>query len=452
MTLARLSFILVSICLIIIIGCGSQSSSSTPSAKPFVDWAKSNAVVLKTTEPGSGFEDLNDFGDMVGSARVVALGESRHDAREQFRMKHRLIEYLVVEKGFTLFAMEEGMPYGETVNRYILGGEGKAEEILNGMGAWYIWDTDEILDLLNWLREYNTSVTDDKKVRFCGLDIVDPYPGLVEILDYLDIVDPRYFSDLRKRQIGMELFHASTWMEIIERYQSIPAEEVDVLKLNIAEMIEKFYEKREVYISESSSERYESVYRQALTVKQANDMFTTFVRSTFEAAGDIRERGMTGNILWHLDRYGNDSRMIVWAHNFHVLKGKFDLNIPNRPVLENLVPMGQYTSQELGDQLISVGFSFYEDSAEDRDLPVTESDMIDAALHDVGKEFFAIDLRRTPVTGDVSDWLSNKRKHRGEGGFVQLIPTESFDVLIFTRSLTRTTPSELARERFDSMR
>jgi erythromycin esterase len=41
-----------------------------------------------------------------GGVRVVGLGESTHGTAEFFRLKHRLVEYLVTAHGFRTFAME----------------------------------------------------------------------------------------------------------------------------------------------------------------------------------------------------------------------------------------------------------------------------------------------------------------------------------------------------------
>ena len=64
------------------------------------------ATPLAGVEAGKPYADLAAFGKAIGGARVVALGEATHGTREIFQMKHRLLEYLVKEKGFTVFAIE----------------------------------------------------------------------------------------------------------------------------------------------------------------------------------------------------------------------------------------------------------------------------------------------------------------------------------------------------------
>ena len=93
----------------------SPVSNSEKSKAAFVDWAKDNAVNIRTIEPGSGFEDFQSLRKAIGDARVVCLGETRHDIHEQFRLKHRIIEFLVEEMDFSVFAMEESLPYGDKI-------------------------------------------------------------------------------------------------------------------------------------------------------------------------------------------------------------------------------------------------------------------------------------------------------------------------------------------------
>ena len=67
---------------------------------------------------------------MIGDARVVALGEATHGTREFFLMKHRVLEFLVKELDFNLFAIEATWPEANRVNEYVHTGEGDPAELL----------------------------------------------------------------------------------------------------------------------------------------------------------------------------------------------------------------------------------------------------------------------------------------------------------------------------------
>jgi len=68
-----------------------------------LDWIRARAVPLATVEAGHGFADLAPLAAAIGDARIVGLGEATHGTREFFQLKHRLLEWLVSERGFDVF-------------------------------------------------------------------------------------------------------------------------------------------------------------------------------------------------------------------------------------------------------------------------------------------------------------------------------------------------------------
>jgi hypothetical protein len=82
-----------------------------------VAWLSTTATSLTSTDPTLPITDLDAFGQMIGSARLVGLGEGTHGTREFQRMKHRMLRYLVEQKGFTQFAIEASSPEAEDINR-----------------------------------------------------------------------------------------------------------------------------------------------------------------------------------------------------------------------------------------------------------------------------------------------------------------------------------------------
>src|SRR5215472_1793281 len=104
-----------------VIGAHSfPADRAKPSAQ--VSWIRANAIPLKTVEAGHGFDDMMPLERVVGDARVVALGEATHGTREFFQLKHRMIEFLATQMGFTLFTIEANMPEAYKLNDYVLGG------------------------------------------------------------------------------------------------------------------------------------------------------------------------------------------------------------------------------------------------------------------------------------------------------------------------------------------
>ncbi|UCF06521.1 MAG: erythromycin esterase family protein [bacterium] len=438
------SFILIAI---IVSGCTQKEVENGTGS--VLTWMKEHARPIKTIDPNSSNEDLSPLIDIVGNARVVCLGDSRHDAHEQYVLKHRIIRFLVEEMGFSLLALEESFPDSDVINDFILKGDGDPEDALNKMGAWYIWNTEEIVALVEWMRDYNGDPNTGRKIKFYGIDITNPLPALQSTLSYLEQVDKEYFVTMNGERAGLDLFRARFWGQIMQKYYSIPPRDVDSLTNLYDGMLSRFQNKRAEYIKNSSQQRFEWINQQLVTVRQAHELFTKGVRATFQEAGDVREKAMVDNIKWILN-HNTDRRLIVWAHNFHVARDSLDLNIPNRPPTKGMVPMAHYLSNEIGEDVVTIGFSFYESDYREP-LPPTQTDMIDAYFSRVGHSIFMIDLRSAPKDGPVYEWLNRKQKMRGEGGVAEFVPANAYDAFIFIRKITHTIPTQSAILRFETL-
>ncbi|HJU75394.1 MAG TPA: erythromycin esterase family protein, partial [Gemmatimonadaceae bacterium] len=132
------------------------------------------ATPLRTVVPAGGLvsddSDLSRFASITAGARVVALGESTHGTREFFLVKHRILEYLVRKHDFTVFAIEANQLAVETINRYVQGGSGAADDVMRAM--FRVWNTEEVRDLVEWMRQYNAAHP-GRILRFVGYDMQD---------------------------------------------------------------------------------------------------------------------------------------------------------------------------------------------------------------------------------------------------------------------------------------
>lgn len=124
-----------------------------------------NTIPLKTVQAASGFDDLQALKPILEGKRIVALGEATHGTSEFFKMKHRLLEFLVCEMGYEHFGMETSAEAAGVINNYITGGSASPQAIL-----YWPWATEEVMDMLDWMRAYNTDPGTIHPIVFHGID------------------------------------------------------------------------------------------------------------------------------------------------------------------------------------------------------------------------------------------------------------------------------------------
>jgi erythromycin esterase len=96
--------------------------TTKPSTTP-VKLSEEAVIPLTTLDPAGLPDDLEWLDQAIGDARVVAIGESAHYNRGFYRLRHRLLRYLVERHGFSAYAMESGFTEGWLTDNWARGGE-----------------------------------------------------------------------------------------------------------------------------------------------------------------------------------------------------------------------------------------------------------------------------------------------------------------------------------------
>src|SRR6476659_5855554 len=151
------------VCLFVAFHFGASiSRSQQGETEQVTKWFTSHAIPLKSVEDQENFADLKPLKQVLRGVRIVGLGEETHGTREFFQLKRRLVEYLVKEAGFTVFAMELSYAASLDINEYVLNGKGDRDKALARQGLW-AWDTQEVSALIEWLLQYNDTAPAEKK-------------------------------------------------------------------------------------------------------------------------------------------------------------------------------------------------------------------------------------------------------------------------------------------------
>ncbi len=405
-----------------------------------VEWLAANAVRLRTVDAGHGFDDMEPLRAIVGDAHVVALGEATHGAHEFFALKHRMLEFLVTKMGFTVFAMEAMMSEGFDVNDYVRTGRGDPGKALSALYYWD-WNTEEILDLIEWMRRWNADPRHTRKVKFYGFDMGGPTRLVTAVRDYLRRVDPS-----EANVWGTAFPYQSTLLRVpVPPMSASPTATQDSLLRAARAELARLDERRDAYVRRSSAEEWD--------VARAHIRNLLPYLEPPPPGSSRREKLMAENIDWILQHEGPGTKAVVWAHNQHV---RSDCD-------KHHAAMGCFVRRSFGHDLVVFGFAFNRGSfhalpwpatIEDRQRPFevrpAADSSLDGTLAQAGFSIAAVDLRNIPA-GPVADWFDQPRLTLSTGvGYSEhwvrevtarpMTVRRSYDALLFVDS---TSPSHL---------
>lgn len=400
-------------------------------------WLREKAIPFDTTDPNSDFEDLMPLKELIGDARIVALGEATHGTHEFFEMKHRMLRFLVEEMGFNTFAIEANWPEANLVNDYVQTGKGDPAELLSGLYFW-TWDTQEVLDMIRWMRAHNENPGDTPLVSFFGFDMQFYKMAMDNVVAYLEQVDPDRAAQTT------ELYHCFRQYSDRELIYAHLSEEIrTACRANLQTVYDQLSQQQSDYEARSSPEEFAWALQNARIVLQAEDDYVAE-----EKGLPLRDRYMAENVAWLLDQAGPDAKIVLWAHNLHV--GTYDYG---------LKPMGAYLRENYGDEMVVFGFSFCQGSFNSSKWPVGVTDFsvvlppensYEYTFHSAALPRFFLDLRGLPSDSPATNWLMTSHPLRAIGAgydpshaedyFVPVILPDMFDVIIYFQD---TSPSIL---------
>ncbi|MEU6984409.1 erythromycin esterase family protein [Streptomyces sp. NPDC046324] len=381
-------------------------------------------------------DDLRPLDRMIGSAKVLGIGEATHSSAEFFETKHRIFEHLVERKGFTTFALEANWSTGLLIDDYVRFGKGDPRQILKDefQNAYRFWNTEEYLDLITWMRQHNLRHP-GHQVRFMGNDLGYAGPNLFdEVTDHVARTHPRLLPRFQ------ELYRASrpvgdvdSWMN---GYLAKPLEE----RRRMAADVNRALALLEGQKPGRDREAHAWTVQHARAIAQVGTEMAHDTESATSVADAMlyRDRIMAENTVWWQRATGD--RIVLSAHNNHV--GYETTKPAQYPRLQ-----GAFLRDALGRDYVSMGASFGRGSfnAHDTEAPGEPiraftvgrpgTDSGAETLDRVSPRPFYLDLRAT--TPAARSWLGVHRPawligtaFPWEGNQAPVRLTTSYDLLV----------------------
>jgi len=92
-----------------------------------IAWLQQNALPIQHIDVGSSCSDLQPLKQILKDVKVVGMGETTHGTSEIYRLRHRLLEFLVTEMNFDTITLESSFAACQPINEYVLYGKGDRE-------------------------------------------------------------------------------------------------------------------------------------------------------------------------------------------------------------------------------------------------------------------------------------------------------------------------------------
>ena len=304
---------------------------------------------------------------LVGEAHVVAIGEATHGSKELIQSRERVLRFLIQERKATIVVLEACFAATEQLNRYVVHGDGTAQDALVATAYWSYANL-ETLGFVDWVRNYNRALPGaNRPVRIHGCDVqsIDgPKTELTRLLQGFGRTGRLSPEDVTEaaalltalpadrdlfRFVELLVSEASSNNPDEARIADIQAQQ-SAFMATVRVSVEKF------------SRRIQEV-QQALFGTALDDDRFVFERCRrlleqvieFYSPGGLEKRDlfMAENVT-ALRRQFPRARLLLSSHNLHT--GRVPLTIRSQP----FVPMGCLLARQMGNDYRALGTAFHQ--------------------------------------------------------------------------------------------
>jgi erythromycin esterase len=308
-----------------------------------VQLGKNNEIVYPVTpNETNDLVELFPIERLFNDRKVVGMGEATHGTREFFNMKAKMFKFLATYCGYRIFSIEA--TYGGTlkVNDYVLYGKGDVLSAMKGMEFW-TWDTEEVKDLIEWMRTFNIGKPEKEKLKFYGFDCQSFKGPTNALMDYVKEFDKPNLDEFVK---GLSILNDSSYLYFYTLKPGKSSQQRIVQIHGIISFIQKWFQENEkLYIAGSSMTKFELAKHNIDALKQAILLKECLNKKSYT----YRDSCMAQNIRWIYEL--EHSAVFLWAHNDHISKNeKYYFNKDKT--------MGAYLNDIFGEAYYNICFVF----------------------------------------------------------------------------------------------
>ena len=360
-----------------------------------------------------------------------------HGAHEPMAFRNRLFRFLVEQGGFTAVALETGFTEASSADSFVRGAPGEPQSVLpNGLGRFR-----ENRELIEWMRDYNAAAAaaGHHRIRYYGLDLTlgggvgGPRRAIEYALAYLSRAGAAEAVRIRS-SLGDSLPPSDN-----RTFGMLSQPALTALDDTIPKIAKAMANNRRSLIAHTSVEEYGWALHNLEVARQLSKCFHLTTPKSFKEIQysapvmACRDRSMADNVQWIVGNEGPKGRVLVFAHNGHVMNAKEETR-RMASVRDKPLQMGFHLRRAFGKRLLIIAMSSAAVSA-GLPTPHPAEEGIDDALARVGLPRMFLDLRMARQDPAALAWLSRKHPMFGETNAL-ITPSTAVDVFVFVDRLT----------------
>lgn len=319
----------------------------------FATWARRHGHSMTAFDLDADLDELEPLREIVGHARVVALGESSHHVREFYQVRHRMMRFLVERCGFTVYALEAPFTQGQALEAWVKGGTEPVAAVASAGIAANIGDCAEMHEALGWIRDRNAK---GASLRCVGTDLPgaagSPLPALEAVETSLCEADPGAQPLWKQAADEARRFDGPSMLGSMAAYAELEPADQNTLTSALSGLLSRV-ERAAPFLAQSEDRgRYSAVLHHLRGAWLVDQLHRANLTDGFESASTFRDRFIAHSIQRLLDTGPPGTRIILAAHNWHIKK------TPDPQ--EGTVPLltaGYHLAASLGDDYRAIGIT-----------------------------------------------------------------------------------------------
>ena len=298
---------------------------------------------------------------------LLGLGEALHGGEEILELRNRLFQRLVERHGYSAIAIESSFLRGHLVNEYVAGRGLSSYEAVEETGFSHGFGRLAAnRELVEWMRRYNADPSHSIKLHFYGFDAPTEMsyadsPGRILhlVLDWFSALDDARGNEYRERMkplIGRD----SDWEDPATLFD--PARSIGLsaaakeLRIEVEDLIAELEVRRPELIAGSSKERYCDAVHNARLARWLLAYHAALAKKSSQRTSrllGIRDACMAHNLSYMLSREQGRGRVLAFAHNSHLKKGRMQWQFGDE--MFTWWPAGSHLKEIFGERYAVIG-------------------------------------------------------------------------------------------------